>query len=148
LYIIYSQENTFGKYKIYICIMKKRLVNIFSYYDTEPMEILIGIIWLIILPVIWCFEFSCNLFIIIPSILLGLAMVKATCSHPIKVRKTLSYASFIFSIFVLLAFVFRDTMVNPSHWLWFLPLIISFLNLTSMTSKYYRKQKKRSNDII
>ena len=128
--------------------MKSRILNIFSYYDTEPMEIIIGIIWLIILPVIWCFEFSCNLFIIIPSILLGLAMIKATCSHPIKVRKTLSYGSLIFSIFVILAFVFRGTMLNPTHWLWFLPGIISFLNLAAMTSKYYRKQKQDSNDII
>jgi hypothetical protein len=128
--------------------MKNRIINIFSYYDTEPMEILIGLIWFILLPIIWCFEFSCNLFIIIPSILLGIAMIKATCSHPIKVRKTLSYGSFIFSIFVILAFVFRGAMDNPSHWLWFLPSIISFLNLTTMTSKYYRKQKQSSHDII
>lgn len=128
--------------------MKSRIRNIFSYYDTEPMEILIGIIWLIILPIIWCFEFSCNLFIIIPSILLGLAMIKATCSHPIKVRKTLAYGSFIFSIFVILAFGFNGAMVNPTHWLWFLPSFISFLNLTAMTSKYYRIQKQEGNDII
>jgi hypothetical protein len=75
-------------------------------------------------------------------------MIKATCSHPIKVRKTLSYGSFIFSIFVILAFIFRGAMDNPSHWLWFLPSIISFLNLTTMTSKYYRKQKQSSHDIL
>jgi hypothetical protein len=112
------------------------------------MEILIGLIWLIMLPIIWCFEFSCNLFVIIPSIFLGIAMIKATCSHPIKVRKTLSYGSFIFSIFIVLGFIFKGVMANPTHWLWFLPSIISFLNLTSMTSKYYRKQKQSSNDII
>lgn len=145
---MYSQGNDFGKYKIYIFIMKSRILNIFSYYDTEPMEIFIGIIWLIILPIIWCFEFSCNLFIIIPSILLGLTIIKATCSHPIKVRKTLSYGSFIFSIFVLLAFAFRGALYNPTHWLWFLPSIISFLNLTAMTSKYYRQQKQSSNGTI
>ena len=128
--------------------MKSRILNIFSYYDTEPMEIFIGIIWLIMLPIIWCLEFSCNLFIITPSILLGIAIIKATCSHSIKVRKTLSYGSFIFSIFVILAFVFRGAMDNPSHWLWFLPSIISFLNLTAMTSKYYRQQKQSSNDIL
>lgn len=128
--------------------MKNTIVNIFSYYDTEPIEILIAIIWLIMLPVIWCFEFSCNLFIIIPSILLGLAMIKATCCHSIKVRKTLAYGSFIFSIFVILAFAFRGAMYNPTHWLWFLPSVISFLNLTTMTSKYYRKQKQSNNDII
>jgi len=145
---VYSQGNTIGKYKIYIFIMKSRILNIFSYYDTEPMEILIGLIWLIMLPIIWCFEFSCNLFVIIPSIFLGIAMIKATCSHPIKVRKTLSYGSFIFSIFIVLGFIFKGVMANPTHWLWFLPSIISFINLTSMTSKYYRKQKQSSNDII
>jgi hypothetical protein len=128
--------------------MKSRILNIFSYYDTEPMEILIGIIWLIMLPFIWFFEFSFNFFIIIPSVLLGIAMIKATCSYPIKVRKTLSYGSFIFSIFVILTFAFRGAMNNPSHWLWFLPSIISFLNLTTMTSKYYRKQKQSSNGIL
>lgn len=128
--------------------MKTRILNIFSYYDTEPMEIIIGLIWFIILPVIWCFEFSCNLLIIIPSILLGLTIIKATCSHTIKVRKTLAYGSFIFSIFVILAFIFRGVMHNPTHWLWFLPSIISFLNLTAMTSKYYRKQKQKNNDIL
>ena len=145
---MYGWGNNLGKYKIYIFIMKNTIVNIFSYYDTEPIEILIAIIWLIMLPVIWCFEFSCNLFIIIPSILLGLTIIKATCSHPIKVRKTLSYGSFIFSIFVLLAFAFRGALYNPTHWLWFLPSIISFLNLTAMTSKYYRQQKQSSNGTI
>jgi hypothetical protein len=128
--------------------MKSRILNIFSYYDTEPMEILIGLIWFIMFPMIWCFEFSCNLFVIIPSFLLGLAMIKAACSHTIKVRKTLTYGSFIFSIFVILGFVFKGSLENPSHWLWFLPSFISFLNLTAMTSKYYRKQKQSSNDII
>jgi hypothetical protein len=75
-------------------------------------------------------------------------MIKATCSHPIKVRKTLAYGSFIFSIFVILAFGFNGVMVNPTHWLWFLPSFISFLNLTAMTSKYYRIQKQEGNDII
>lgn len=128
--------------------MKSRIVNIFSYYDTEPMEILIGLTWFILFPIIWYFEFSSSLFIIVPSILLGIAMIKATCSHSIKVRKTLSYGSFIFSIFVILEFIYRGTLHNPTHWLWFLPSIISFLNLTSMTSKFYRKQKQGSNDIF
>lgn len=128
--------------------MKSRILNIFSYYDTEPIEIIIGLIWFIMLPIIWCFEFSCDLFIILPSLLLGLAMIKATCSHTIKVRKSLAYGSFIFSIFVILAFLFKGALRNPTHWLWFLPSIISFLNLTAMTSKYYRKQKQSSNDII
>ncbi len=122
--------------------MKSKILNIFSYYDTEPMEILIGIIWLIIFPIIWVFEYSFNLYIIIPSFLLGLSIMKATCSHTIKVRKTLAYGSFIFSIFVILLFLFSGSLINPTHWLWTLPAFISLLNLTAMTSKFYRIYKK------
>ena len=64
--------------------------------------------------------------------------------HTIKVRKTLAYGSFIFSIFVILLFLFSGSLINPTHWLWTLPAFISLLNLTAMTSKFYRIYKKKS----
>ena len=120
--------------------MLKKLSNILNYYDSEPMEILLGIVWLIFFPIIWCFQFGFQ-GVIITSILLGLAMIKSVCVESLRTRKALSYGSFLFSIYITASLFLNDAMINPSNWVWFITFLMSLINLTTVTSQYYRKQK-------
>ena len=120
--------------------MLKKLSNILNYYDSEPMEILLGIVWLIFFPIIWYCQFGFQGKLIV-SMLLGLAMIKSVCIESLQYRKSLSYGSFLFSIYTIASFLLNGCMVNPSNWVWFITFLMSLINLTTVTSQYYRKQK-------
>jgi hypothetical protein len=121
--------------------MLKKLSNILKYYDSEPLGILIGVIWLIFLPLIWSFQFGINPVLMIISILLGGSLIKSTCCESLRSRKTLAYGSFLFSITIIVLLILNSGMLLPSNWIWILPLGISIIYLTQVTSQYYRKQK-------
>ena len=81
--------------------MLSRLRTILTYYDSEPTEITQGFVWLIFFPIIHTLDCDFNVWLIIPSMLLGLASIKGACSHTVKVRKTLGLGVFLFSVVVV-----------------------------------------------
>lgn len=121
--------------------MLARLNNIFKYYDSEPLEICLGIIWTIFFPIIWSFKFHFSALLVIPSMLIGVAMIKSSCSSTLRVRKTLAFSSFLFSLIVLLSLFLSNLMMEPALWFWFLPLFMSLINLITMTNKFYHNKE-------
>jgi hypothetical protein len=121
--------------------MLKKLSNILKYYDSEPLEILIGIVWLIFFPMIWSFQFGFQAVLVVMSMLLGGSLIKGTCIDSLRSRKTLAYGSFLFSIIVIALLVLNRGIQIPANWIWFLPLIMSVINLIQVTAQFYRKQK-------
>jgi len=124
---------------IYVTMLKK-LSGILMYYDSEPLEILMAIIWLVFFPIIWSCQFGIQLILIIISVLLGASILKSICNGMLPQRKTLAYASFLFSIVILILLILNKGILIPSNWTCFLALIISIINLIQTTSQYYRKQ--------
>ena len=121
--------------------MLKKLSVILKYYDSEPVEILLGVVWLIFFPVIWYYQFGFQTVLITISLLLGLSLFKGTCNESLKSRKTLAYGSFLFSIVVIVLLFLNKGVSNPGNWFWLMPLLMSTINLITVTSLYYRKQK-------
>ncbi len=121
--------------------MLKKLSNILKYYDSEPMEILMGLIWFIIFPVTGFFEFKFQPTLLIISMVLGYVLIKSTCIGKLDTRKPLAYGSFLFSMFILIIMFLDKEIQLFSNWFWWLPLIISIMNLTNITSQYYKKQR-------
>jgi len=121
--------------------MLKKLSVILKYYDSEPVEILLGVVWLIFFPVIWYYQFGFQTVLITISLLLGLSLIKGTCNESLKSRKTLAYGSFLFSIVVIVLLFLNKGVSNPGNWFWLMPLLMSTINLITVTSLYYRKQK-------
>ena len=78
--------------------MTKKDIKRLDYLDTELSEITLGLTWLLFFPVILILEKGFNPFLIIPSILIGLATIKSALSPCVKHRKTMAYACFIMSI--------------------------------------------------
>jgi len=120
--------------------MIKKVVNIFTYYDSEPLELILGFIWAILLPVISTLTLGFKLYLVIPSILLGLALIKSTCIYKLRIRKTLAFGSFVFSIFVNIIFCLSGVMTNPIAWMWLLTILMSGITLNQITKHFYRKR--------
>jgi len=130
-----------SKYTILYIEMLKKLNVILKYYDSEPVEILLGIVWLIFFPTIWYFQFGFQTVLITISLLLGLSLIKGTCIESLKSRKTMAYGSFLFSIVVIVLLFLNNGVSNPGNWFWLMPFLMSTVNLVTVTSHYYRKQK-------
>ena len=122
--------------------MLKKLSDILNYYDSEIVELLLGAIWLVFFPIIWTGQYGVNVTLLIISILLGSSLIKGTCGRCLKTKKTLAYGSFLFSIAIIVLLCLNKGISTPSNWLWTLPLLMSIINLSAVTSQYYRKQKQ------
>ena len=120
--------------------MLSRLRTILTYYDSEPTEITQGFVWLIFFPIIHTLDCDFNVWLIIPSMLLGLASIKGACSHTVKVRKTLGLGVFLFSVVVVTYYFLIGKLPNDAtHWGWVLISVSAFFNLRRLTNHYYLK---------
>jgi len=118
--------------------MFSRLSTILTYYDSEPTEITQGIVWLIFFPIIHTFDCGINLWLVIPSMLIGFASIKGVCSHGLKIRKTLGLGVFLFSVVVVTYyFIIGKLPSDPTHWGWVLLSLSAFFNLRRLTNHYY-----------
>lgn len=122
--------------------MLSRLKTILTYYDSEPTEVGQGFIWMLFYPVIHTIECGLNLWLIVPSFLIGLSSIKAACSHTAAVRKTIGFGVFLFSVVVVTYYFLCGELPNdPTHWGWVLVSISAFFNLKRLTNYYYTKTK-------
>jgi hypothetical protein len=122
--------------------MVSRLKTILTYYDSEPTEVTQGFIWMLFYPIIHTVECGLNLWLIIPSFLIGLASIKAACSHPVAVRKTIGLGVFLFSVVVVTYyFLCGQLPSDATHWGWVLISVSAFFNLRRLTNHYYTKHK-------
>ena len=122
--------------------MLARIKTILTYYDSEPTEIMHGIIWFLVYPVLYYAEYGLNLWLIIPSVLLGFAAIKAVCYHDIATRKAISLGIFLFSTIAITMYFIKGALpTDPSHWGWLVISFCAFANLRRITNCYYRKLK-------
>jgi hypothetical protein len=127
--------------------MLKKLIDILKYYDSEPLSILLGFVWITFFPIIWYFEFGVHIFPTILSVLVGVSLIKSTCIRSLRFRKALAYGSFLFSIFIVQLLFLNGGLEDPANFLWLLPLLMSFINLTAITLQYYKKQYSSNGSV-
>ena len=119
--------------------MTKKDIKRLDYLDTELSEITLGLTWLLFFPVILILEKGFNPFLIIPSILIGLATIKSALSPCVKHRKTMAYACFIMSIVAASMFILTDfNKAHASHLLWVGVSVLALFNLKRLTNRFYK----------
>ena len=119
--------------------MTKKDIKRLDYLDTELSEITLGFTWLLFFPVILILEKGFNPFLIIPSILIGLATSICALSSCIKHRKTMAYACFIMSIIAASMFILTDfNKAHASHLLWVGVSVLALFNLKRLTNRFYK----------
>lgn len=126
----------------------KKLSNILTYCDSEPIEVLLGLTWLFVFPIICTIQIGFEWLIIFPSIILGYVIIKGVVDYEIRIRKALAYAGFLFSLLISGTFLFNHNILDyPTQVMWLLISLLALFNLVNISKRYYRILKKCKTQI-
>ena len=122
--------------------MLSRIKRILTYYDSEPTEIMQGIIWFLLFPVVYTIEHGFSLVLIIISICIGFSSLWSPCYGSLETRKNISFSVFCFSLIVVTTYFIKKDLPNcPTHWGWVVIAFSAFFNLKRITNHYYTSLK-------
>ena len=131
--------------------MIKKLGHILTYHDSEPTEVLQGLIWLIFAPVVLEAEFFPNLwYVAIISVLIGYGTLHSVVYGSLERRRLFGYLYGIISIvFVIIHFsLFNSFNWTPMNWGWVVIAISALSNIRRITRKIEsQKSDKEQQDI-
>ena len=119
--------------------MLKRLRDIMTYYDSEPTEVLQGLIWLIFFPIVIMSELSgLLLYLVAPSIIIGFVSILGVAKSCIKTRLYSSYAYGIFSVIAAYVFISNGGLkVHATNLGWIVICISAVSNIRRVRQKYF-----------
>ena len=131
--------------------MLKKLQNILTYYDSEPTEVLQGLIWLIFAPVVLEAEFFPNLwYVAIISVLIGYGTLHSVVYGSLERRRLFGYLYGVMSIvFVIIHFsLFNSFNWTPMNWGWVVISISALSNIRRINQKIIsRKDEQKKTDL-
>jgi hypothetical protein len=130
--------------------MIKKLGHILTYHDSEPTEVLQGLIWLIFAPVVLEAEFFPNLwYVAIISVLIGYGTLHSVVYGSLERRRLFGYLYGVMSIvFVIIHFsLFNSFNWTPMNWGWVVIAISALSNIRRITRKIEsQKSDKEQQD--
>ena len=131
--------------------MIKKLGHILTYHDSEPTEVLQGLIWLIFAPIVLEAEFFPDLwYVAIISVLIGYGTLHSVVYGSLERRRLFGYLYGIMSIvFVIVHFsLFNSFNWTPMNWGWVVISISAVSNIRRITRKIEsQKSDKEQRDI-
>lgn len=123
-----------------------KLRQIFLYYDSEPMEVLQGIIWLLFFVPITILDSGFHVINHPLSIGIGLAQLFCVLNCSLKTRKIMSFLVFLWSVAITTWYFINQSMIKDPIYLVFLFIsIFAFFNLRRLSIENI---KQRSNGWI
>ena len=123
--------------------MIKKLGHILTYHDSEPTEVLQGLIWLIFAPIVLEAEFFPDLwYVAIISVLIGYGTLHSVVYSSLERRRVFGYLYGIISIvFVIIHFsLFNSFNWTPMNWGWVVITISAISNIRRITRKIESKK--------
>ena len=131
--------------------MIKKLGHILTYHDSEPTEVLQGLIWFIFAPVVLEAEFFPDLwYVAIISVLIGYGTLHSVVYGSLERRRLFGYLYGVMSIvFVIIHFsLFNSFNWTPMNWGWVVIAISALSNIRRITRKIEsQKSDKEQQDI-
>lgn len=123
--------------------MLKKLQNILTYYDSEPTEVLQGLIWFIFAPLVLEATFFPNLwYVAVLSIIIGFGTLYSVVHSSLERRKLFGFSYGILSISFVIIFFWNFGFVgNPMNWGWFVISISALSNIRRIQKKIESKNK-------
>jgi membrane protein implicated in regulation of membrane protease activity len=129
--------------------MIKKLGHILTYHDSEPTEVLQGLIWFIFAPFVLEAEFFPNLwYVAVLSFLIGFGTLYSVVYSSLERRRLFGYLyGSMAIIFVLIHFI-ADVNWTPMNWGWIVIAISALSNIRRITQKIEsKKSDKETQDI-
>ena len=129
--------------------MIKKLGHILTYHDSEPTEVLQGLIWLIFAPVVLEAEFFPNLwYVAIISVLIGYGTLHSVVYSSLERRRIFAYLYGVMSITFTVIHFTSDIIWTPMNWGWVVIAISALSNIRRITRKIEsQKSDKEQQDI-
>ena len=131
--------------------MIKKLGPILTYHDSEPTEVLQGLIWFIFAPMVLEAEFFPKFwYLAIISALVGFGTLYSVVYKSLETRRKFAYGyGTIAIIFVVIHFLLFNTFNwTPMNWGWIIIAISALSNIRRITQKIKSKNEdKIQNDI-
>ena len=111
-----------------------RLRAIFLYYDSEPMEILQGFIWLLLFIPITIIVHGFNWLTHPIALFIGLAQIYCVLNCTLNKRKIVSFIVFLWTLAISISYFISGTMIKePAHLVFAFVSLFAFFNLKRLT---------------
>jgi len=129
--------------------MIKKLGHILTYHDSEPTEVLQGLIWFIFAPIVLEAEFFPDLwYVAVVSSLIGFGTLYSVVYGSLERRRVFGYLYGALSIIFVLFHFFGDVTQTPMNWGWVVIAISALSNIRRITQKIKsQKSNKEQQDI-
>ncbi len=123
--------------------MIKKLGHILTYHDSEPTEVLQGLIWFMFAPLVLEAEFFPDLWYVSAiSSIIGFGTLYSVVYSSLKRRRIFGYLYGSMAIvFITIHFLSGDFSTNPMNWGWVVIAISGLSNIRRITRKIQAKQK-------
>ena len=117
--------------------MLKRLQTILTYYDSEPTEVLQGLIWFIFAPIVLEATFFPSFWYVgVISLIVGFGTLYSVVYSSLEIRKYFGFAYGLTSIlFVVIFFWHNGLSSNPMNWGWAVISISALSNIRRIQKK-------------
>ena len=124
--------------------MLKKLAKILTYYDSEPTEVLQGLIWFIFAPMVLEAEFFPNFwYLAIISALVGFGTLYSVVYKSLETRRKFAYGYGVIAIVFVLIHFFTDAPSTPMNWGWVVIAISALSNIRRITQKIESKSEDK-----
>lgn len=130
--------------------MIKKLLHILTYHDSEPTEVLQGLIWFLFAPLVLEAEFFPKFwYLAIISAAVGFGALYSVIYLSLEVRRKFAYGYGLVAIlFVLIHFTGDHVDWTPMNWGWVVIAISALSNIRRITQKIESKKSEvRKTDI-
>ena len=129
--------------------MIKKLGHILTYHDSEPTEIIQGLIWLIFAPMVLMMEYPQLWYVNILPVIVGFGTLYSVVYLDLNIRKHFGVAYGVMAlIFVAIFFWNQGIHSNAMNWGWVVIAISALSNIRRINQKIVaKKEDKIQNDI-
>lgn len=130
--------------------MIKKLINILTFHDSEPTEVLQGLIWFVFAPIVLEAEFFPELwYVAVISSLIGFGTLYSVVYLSLEVRRIFAYLyGGMAVLFIMIHFLSEDVVWTPMNWGWVVIAISALSNIRRISQKIESKlSDKEKQDI-
>lgn len=123
--------------------MLKKLGHILTYHDSEPTEVLQGLIWFLFAPMVLEAEFFPNLlYVAAASTVIGFGTLYSVVYSSLERRRIFAYLYGVMSIVFTLIHFTSDITWTPMNWGWVVISISALSNIRRITRKIESKKSE------